>query len=111
VDTRDPDHRPGSTRPIGSLGAARRPATCLRADPPPGPWSAHPVALLVVIGVTLTVPLAVVSAILGHLPLRGAMLAGALLFVVAWIVLTIRSRPTSTFATDRWMHHTPVPHR
>lgn len=44
---------------------------------------------LVVVGL-VGVPLAIVSAILGHVPARGALLAAALLFATSWIALTIR---------------------
>lgn len=64
-------------------------------------WPVHPLALGMVVAGILCVPFAIVTAILGHLPVRGGLLAGALLFAAAWAGLMIRSRPAPIFGADR----------
>ena len=52
-------------------------------------WPLHsPFAVALVATGILTGPLAVVSAILGRLPIRGALLAATLVFAVSWTALT-----------------------
>jgi len=64
-------------------------------------WPAHPVAVALVVTAVLTVPLVIVSALLGRLPVRGGLAAAALLFVVSWVALASRSQSVGSAAAVR----------
>jgi len=67
-----------------------------------------PLAIAVFVAGTLSVPISVLTTVLGYLPLRGALVSGMLLFLTVWPASALGSwsRTSSTIGAG---HPAPTP--